>query len=176
MKSDFEIKTERLTLKPLGSKHIDTVHEYAADPENTKYMLFLPSDSVESTMDFLKGCDKEWADENSTTYECAIILDGVQIGAVSLYVIDGVGEFGWILNKKYWCKGYLTEAALALKEYAINVLGYRHFIAHCDSENIGSYRVMEKLGMERISKTSGRKNKLTPPDEERYELLYKLDI
>lgn len=29
------IKTERLTLKPLGMKYLETVHEYASDLENT---------------------------------------------------------------------------------------------------------------------------------------------
>lgn len=55
------IKTERLTLKPLGMKYLETVHEYASDLENTKYMLFLPNESIEETKEFLQMADKEWA-------------------------------------------------------------------------------------------------------------------
>ena len=176
MKKDFEIHTDRLTLKPLGIKYLETVNEYASDPENTKYMLFLPSDNIESTAEFLRGCDELWNDDNNEDYECAVILDNIQIGAVSLYVEEGKAEFGWILNKKYWGNGYLTEAAIALREYAINNLGIKNFIAHCDSENVASYKVMERLGMSFVEKTGGRKNKLTPAGEERFELLYALNI
>ena len=176
MKKDFEIKTERLILKPIGIKYLETVNEYATDPENTKYMMFLPNDSIDETREFLLSCDKAWEDENSTTYECAVILEETQIGCISLYINDGIGEFGWILNKRYWGKGYLTEAAKAMVEYAHEGLGLNHFIAHCDSENTASYRVMEKIGMKYVEKTGGRRNKLTPPGEERFELLYKMDL
>ena len=40
------IHTERLTLKPLGIQYLETVHEYASDPENTKYMMYLPNETV----------------------------------------------------------------------------------------------------------------------------------
>ncbi|MCQ2531928.1 MAG: GNAT family N-acetyltransferase [Saccharofermentans sp.] len=174
MKKDFKITTERLTLEPLGLKHLETVHEYASDPLNTTYMLFLPNDTLEDTVGFLTSTDALWEDDNNPNYECAILLEGLQIGTVSLYVEDGVAELGWILNRKYWCNGYLTEAASALVKYAHENLGITHFIAHCDSENVGSYRVMEKVGMTFVSKTGGRRNKLTPEGEERFELLYEL--
>ena len=59
-------------------------------------------------------------------------------------------------------------------KYAAENLGIRHFIAHCDSENTGSYKVMEKLGMKRTGESGGRRNKLS--SEERIELLYEKEI
>lgn len=35
----FVLKTERLVLRPLDIEDLDTVHEYASDVENTKYMI-----------------------------------------------------------------------------------------------------------------------------------------
>ena len=55
-----EIKTARLTLRPLDISDVSTVHEYASDPANTKYMMFLPNDTVEETMDFLMRVTREW--------------------------------------------------------------------------------------------------------------------
>lgn len=178
MKKDFEIKTKRLVLKPLGMKYIDSVHEYASDPENTRYMLYLPNSTYEETKAFLTYVDEAWEHEDEPTYECALLLGDEQkhIGAVSLTVENGVGELGWILNKRYWGQGYMSEAATALLDFAVKDLGIRHFVAHCDADNPGSYRVMEKIGMTLVDKTPGRKNRLTPPDEERFELCYKLDI
>ena len=53
------------------------------------------------------------------------------------------------------------------------VLGIKHFIAHCDTENAPSRRVMEKLGMTLKDEYGGRKNKLS--EEERREYLFRLD-
>ena len=47
----IEIKTERLVLKPLGIKYLDTVNEYAVDKENTRYMLYLPNETAEETVE-----------------------------------------------------------------------------------------------------------------------------
>lgn len=50
--------------------------------------------------------------------------------------------------------------------------GPSRFIAHCDSENTASRRVMEKLGMSLREISHGRKNRSS--DEERDECLYEL--
>lgn len=49
--------------------------------------------------------------------------------------------------------------AEALVTYFIDNMKTTHFIAHCDTENVASYRVMEKLGMVKTGKWGGRRNK-----------------
>lgn len=166
------IKTERLTLLPHGTKYLDTTHEYASDIENTKYMMALPSDSLEATRDFLIACEREWEKEKPEFYELAILKDGIQIGSIGLYLNESYDtcELGWILARDYHGYGYATEAARAAMEYAKEQIGINHFIAHCDSENNASENVMKKLGMTKVSCHGGRKNKGS--DEERMEYLY----
>ena len=95
-----EINTERLTLRPLGTEYLESVHEYASDPENTKYMIHLPNESIEETRDFLLRAENEWMKEAPSFYEFAVIYKGRQIGAVSLSLEGRAsGEIGWILNK-----------------------------------------------------------------------------
>ena len=78
----MEIKTDRLLLRPLCLSDLKTVHEYACDLENTKYMLFLPNVSVQETYNFLCSVEEEWQQEHPSAFEFAIVLDDVQIGAV----------------------------------------------------------------------------------------------
>lgn len=174
MRIVMELKSERLLLRPLGMRDLESVHEYASDLENTKYMMYLPNESMEETADFLRNTENEWGKREPDFYEFAICYEGRQVGAVSLYLEnDGkTGELGWILHKKYWNKGMISEAAAVLIEFAGNERGVTHFIAHCDTENIGSYRVMEKLGMKRTAEYGGRKNKAS--QEERMEYRYEL--
>lgn len=169
----IEISTERLLLKPLGSEYVQTVNSYAMDLENTKYMCRLPNKNLEETADFLKNIDTEWKKEQPEFYEFAMLYENEHIGAVSIYFENGMGELGWIVNKKHWGKGFAYEAAKALIKYFKDNMGTTHFIAHCDTENIASYRVMEKLGMVKTGQWGGRRNRSAFRDsfEYRYELV-----
>ena len=168
----IEIKTKRLLLVPLGLEYLKSINEYALNYENTKYMCHLPKQDSEETRTFLQEVEAEWAKESPAFYEFAVLCENVQIGAVSIYFENGVGELGWILNRKYWGRGYAAEAAKGLIDYFSNQ-GYVHFIAHCDTENIASYKTMEKLGMVRTGYSGGRKNRASVDEsfEYRYELI-----
>ncbi|WP_051568676.1 GNAT family N-acetyltransferase [Crocinitomix catalasitica] len=47
--------------------------------------------------------------------------------------------------KKYWGKGFATEAAKASVNFGFNKLGLNRMIAMVLSENAGSIRVLQKL-------------------------------
>ena len=49
-----------------------------------------------------------------------------------------------------------------------------HFIARCDTENVASYKVMEKLGMTRTGKYGGRRNRAAAEDS--FEYQYELHV
>lgn len=100
----------------------------------------------------------------------------MHIGAVSIYIYkeNAEGELGWIISKKYWGNGYASEAAREVINFAIQELKVVKFIAHCDSENVSSFRVMDKLGMPLVNKTKGRKNKSS--NEDSVELMYLLEL
>lgn len=152
----YEIKTDRLLLRPLNIADLETVHIYASDEENTIYMCWLPNHTVEETAQFLIRVTKEWEKDNPSFYEFAIVLDGLQIGAVSIYLDDTrkIGELGWIINKQYWKKGIALEAALAIKDFAINTLKVKKLTATCDYRNVGSYNLMNKIGL-KLEKDNG---------------------
>lgn len=173
MKS-IEIETERLLLKPLRSEYLVTVNAYAMDYENTKYMCRLPNESEEETVTFLAGVDAEWAKEEPAFYEFAILYHNEHIGAVGIYFENGIGELAWIINKKYWRNGFAYEAAQALVSYFTEHMGMTHFIARCDTENVASYKVMEKLGMTRTGKYGGRRNRAAAEDS--FEYQYELHV
>ena len=76
------------------------------------------------------------------------------------------------MNKRYWGNGFACEAAQAIVDYFAAHMGMTHFIAHCDTENAASYRVMEKLGMVKTGEWGGRRNRSALEDtfEYQYEL------
>lgn len=172
----MQIKTPRLILLPLGTEFLTSSHEYCSDTENTKYMMHLPNEHLYETRAFLVLCEQEWQKHDPSFYEFAVTKDSIHIGAVSLYLSHDrtKAELGWILHPSHHGNGYTTEAAAAVMDFARNTIGVHAFIAHCDTENVASERVMQKLGMKKVSVSGGRKNKGS--DEERYEFRYELDM
>lgn len=168
----IEITTKRLQLKPHGTKYLSTTTEYALDAENTRFMCHLPNDTAEETANFLRNVDAEWQKLNPTFFEFAILFKNKHIGAVSLYSENGSGELGWIINKNFWHNGFAFEAASALVHYFSKNMNVKHFIARCDTQNIASYKTMEKLGMKRIGEWGGRKNRSS--QKESFEFQYEL--
>jgi ribosomal-protein-alanine N-acetyltransferase len=56
-------------------------------------------------------------------------------------------EVGFRLVRSCWGKGYATEAAGAVRDYAFDMLTVSRLISLVDPQNIASIRVVEKLGM-----------------------------
>ena len=54
---------------------------------------------------------------------------------------------GWIIHKDYRRRGFASEAAAALLEYAFTVIGIGKVYAQCDINNPASFSVMKKIGM-----------------------------
>lgn len=57
-------------------------------------------------------------------------------------------EVDFVLAKKFWGKGYTTEAAKAVLEYGFNKVNLERIIALAKIENIASRKVMEIIGMQ----------------------------
>lgn len=55
-------------------------------------------------------------------------------------------EIGYHINKKYWSKGFASEAAMACKQYGFHHLGLQKLISIIDPNNLASIRVAEKIG------------------------------
>lgn len=72
------------------------------------------------------------------------------IGLMSLMIAaqHQHAELGYWIGKPFWQKGYGTEAAKAVVDYGFRTLGLNKIYASAFKENRGSWRIMEKIGME----------------------------
>ena len=58
-------------------------------------------------------------------------------------------EIGWLVREDRWRRGYAHEAMRAVIDWAFTVHAVPHLVALTCDANAGSWRLMEKLGMER---------------------------
>ena len=171
---NFQLETSRLLLVPTSMKNFEDRSRIASDIENTKFMMFLPS-TKDETCEYIKKCENQWKNENQTLFEFDILLkeqNNKFIGWISFEllfdnpeIVENFGKncaaMGWILDKNFWNKGFASESAKCVLEFAKS-LGAKKMIAQCDAENIGSWRVMEKIGMKKYSDDGIRFNKSEP--------------
>jgi len=64
--------------------------------------------------------------------------------------LDGQAEIevGYRLARSAWGKGYATEAATAVRDYAFETLGIKRLISMIDPSNTASIHVATKIGMQ----------------------------
>lgn len=149
----FPIRTARLLLREFRGGDVEDVHVYAADAAVARFMDWGPN-AREQTVEFMQRKLEEQAlwPRDEVTLAVEHLADARVIGSIRLAVSDRpnlTGDFGYSFNSAYWRQGYATEASRALIDVGFKVLGLHRIWAECDTQNVGSWGVMEKLGMRR---------------------------
>ena len=160
----MNLHTKRLSLRPLTEADLETAWAYLGDRENCPYMFFLPHDTKEETLSYLREAEAERQKETPRHLHFAVLLDGEHIGEVFIYIADSLGELGWLVRNDLRGHGYALEAAEALKDFALQTLKLKTLVAHCDTRNTASERIMQKLGMT-VHEHGKRRNRACPGEE-----------
>lgn len=144
------IKTERLVLRPIRESDYNDVFEFASKEEVAKYVSWNTHKSKEDS----KALCKMWASqyENGERYHWAITMGGKMIGNIEVVkIVSDCTYLGWQVGSALWNKGIMTEAASAVRDFLFNEVGFSALYATYITENIGSGRVMQKIGMKPIT-------------------------
>jgi len=73
---------------------------------------------------------------------------GAVVGGCGVALQDGAPDLGYWLGVKYWNKGYATEAARAVVDFAFTELGHDTLSAGARVTNPASRRILEKCGFQ----------------------------
>ena len=142
--------TRRLILRKFKEDDFSAVHSYASCAENILYLAWGPN-SEKETREFISRSIANAEKKPICNYEYAVVIKETDtlIGGCGISPSGDKASLGWCLHRDYWKKGYCTELGTALLKFGFEELNLRRIIAVCHVENIGSYRVMEKIGMRR---------------------------
>lgn len=142
-----QIQTKRLILRYLNDDDVESVfYNYANDDEVTKYLTWPTHKTIEDT----KKIFKFWKNEldNLKKYHYFIELKETHelIGSCAVAdFVNGIPEIGYVIGKKWWNQGIMTEACKQLIEILFED-GYKKILIKAVKENIGSIKVIEKCG------------------------------
>ena len=143
------IHTERLTLRaPRMDDAAAIFDSYARDPEVTRYLVWTPHRSVAETEEYLRRVTA--VEGGDTQYHWAVTErgDDAARGMIALRRNGHKADFGYVLAREWWGRGYTTEALRAVLAFAFTLPGLYRVWAVCDAENVASARVMEKAGLQ----------------------------
>ena len=163
--NEFKITTERLELKPINLQDAEELFKITSNKTTTKYMLYAGTEKIQETIDFITACQKEWSRWSSNKKQPNVTLNFsifikntiTPIGTIELDILENQtsAEMGWMLHNDFQNKGFGSEAAFAIVDFA-KTLGIKTIIAHCDKRNIPSFSLMKKIGMKLVSDDGDR--------------------
>ena len=138
-----ELESKRLYFRPFRESDAPSVFEYSKDSETVKYLTWEPHKSVDQSLfGIINYLSKNGA------YAIVLKENNKLIGSIDLRIIDSdSASFGYVINKKYWNKGYMSEALYRMFEYLFDEVGIKQIIGCHESANIASGKVMMKCGM-----------------------------
>ena len=145
------LETERLILRPFQIEDAeDMFYGWTSDIEVAKYVAWNPHESIEATKALLKQWLLEYEKPERLNFAIVKKEDNKLIGGIDVVSYhDGKPVIGYNLSRKYWNKGYMTEACKCLINY-LNSQGYNEILIDALEGNAASNRVIQKCGGEFI--------------------------
>ena len=136
------IATPRLLLRAFKPEDADHLYEYLSNSEIYRFEPGEPIDhsqAQEQAKDMSASADF-WAVELQSEHKV--------IGQIYFQHIEPqhlmTWELGYILNPRYQRQGYTSEAVIALLRNGFAAAGIHRVVAHCNPENIASWKLLEK--------------------------------
>jgi RimJ/RimL family protein N-acetyltransferase len=138
----------------------DQLARFVADPETMRYIGAGGTRTREQAQATLEVMIKGFESRGYGLLGVERKGDGALVGRCGLLVWDPETwtltedddgpveiEVGYLIGRDYWGNGYATEAARAVRDWALAELGLDRLIALIYPDNVRSIRVAEKLGM-----------------------------
>ncbi len=149
--SSYVLETEQLLLRTFQEDDVETMF---AINQDKKVMRFFPSiPTKEETIAMIDRIIAHQERYGFSWYATEIKKTGEMIGCVGLLTATFEAHFtpaieiGWRLSSEHWNKGYATEAAKAVLDYAFNERTLDEVVSFTSVLNKPSIRVMQKIGL-----------------------------
>ncbi len=146
------LETERLILRELRLDDAEDMFAYAKDAEIAAFGLWLPQVTLQENIDDLRETLEGYAAGTALDWAVEHRADRKMIGRINLggyHPRDRRADLGHAYNRDYWGKGYATEAARTVVAFAFDTFELNRVGAAVLPDNMGSIRVLEKLGFQK---------------------------
>ena len=160
----LQLETDRLLLRAPVPEDADALAPMYADPEVMRFVGDGRTLTRAQTERSVRRMIERWEADGFGLFTTVRKDDESVIGRVGLLVwntdtwepttradaadVPSEVEVGYTLGREYWGQGYATEAAGAVRDYALGELGAGRLIALIIHGNTASENVARKLGLD----------------------------
>jgi RimJ/RimL family protein N-acetyltransferase len=147
----MQLTTDRLILRDFVESDWPAVLAYQSDPRYLRYYAWTGR-TTEEVQAFIQMFLDNQRQQPRTKFQLAVVLKGTGqlIGncGLRLKAVDAFeADIGYELAPEHWGNGYATEAARAMVHLGFTYHRLHRISSWCVADNVGSARVLEKLGM-----------------------------
>ena len=156
------VESDRLIMRNYRESDLPDYHKIMSDSENMYY--FIPfgfvTDSMEESRQSLQNALDFNIEGKGYRFCLALKSNNQMIGGIGYTImaeppVGKVVEIGWFVSPEHQNKGYVTEAAKRLLEYAFMQDNCIRVETACFTENAATQRVMAKLGFRKEAEKLG---------------------
>jgi len=147
------IQSSRLKLRTLNESDNINIFSYASNSEVSKFLNWDIHADLNDTNNYLSRIillAKKFP-MNNLGIEVNFNNKNFIIGTVGLlpknFSSPYTFELGYVLHHDWWGKGYASEAVITLLKYGFINNDIQRVEAFCATENIKSWKLLEKIGM-----------------------------
>jgi len=148
----MKIETKRLILRPIRKSDWEDLIESVGEIDVAKMTKSIPHPyKKKDALEWINKNIKNNRRKKKESYNFTIELKSEKkvIGNMGLSGIDkfsGTATTGSCINKRYWRKGYITEAKIAVNDFAFNKLKLRKLNSEVYKDNKASNATQKKMG------------------------------
>ena len=148
------IATARLRLRPFAHADLEAMYEIYSDEGVVRWLYegVRTRDEVRELLGRKRANTGVARDGGTLSVAAELGETGELVGDLSLAcrsVEHRQAEIGFVMHPAHHGRGYACEAARPLVELAFSAFGFHRVIGRLEPRNVGSARVLEKLGMRR---------------------------
>jgi RimJ/RimL family protein N-acetyltransferase len=137
-------RTDRLVLRPARLSDLEPLHEILSDSQAMAFWSSLPHRDLDATREWLEGMIAIPPEEGE---DFVVEHRARVIGKAGLYRFP---EIGFIFHPHVWGRGFAAEAIGLVLARAFEVHRLERVEADVDPRNLGSLRVLERLGFREV--------------------------
>jgi RimJ/RimL family protein N-acetyltransferase len=153
------VETDRLILRKLTTEDAAFILDLLNQPSFLKFIGDRGVRTLDDAREYiLKGPVASYERYGFGLYLTLLKESEIPIGICGLVKRETLedADIGFAFLPQFWLKGYAFESASAVLAYGKNTLRLKRIVGITSSDNIGSIRILEKLGLrfERVTKLS----------------------
>jgi [ribosomal protein S5]-alanine N-acetyltransferase len=143
------LETERFVLRQIKQDDSKEIFQYFSKDEVTKFYDLESFTNIEQAEELIHRWNQRFENNQGIRWGITLRSEGSVIGTCGFHGWAKNHckiEIGYELTPEYWQQGFMTEVIPKIIEFGFNNLGLNRIEAFVEPENIGSRKVLEKVG------------------------------